>query len=82
MKYKFEQFNIEIIDPIIEVDLNTIRDMAIDKNLSVDVIFIVNSTRFGVIAENMPYELSWNDTDIQGMVENWLKQYEVWVTTK
>ncbi len=37
MKYQFPQFNVEIVDPTITIDLNTIQDKAIDKLLSVDV---------------------------------------------
>lgn len=77
MKLKFPQFNVEITNPTIEVDLNTIGDRAIDKLLSVDVILRTDSAKFGVRAEEMPYETTWNDSDIQLMVENWLEQFEV-----
>jgi hypothetical protein len=77
MRYKFEQFNIEIENPTVEIDLKTIRDNAIDKLLSVDVILTVNGLRFGVTAENMPYVDSWGDSEIEAMVNEWLKQYEI-----
>lgn len=77
MKYKFPQFNIEIENPTIEIDLNSIQDKAIDKLLSVSINLIANNVRFGVIAENMPYIEDWKDSDIDKMVENWLKQFEV-----
>lgn len=77
MRYKFEQFNVEIEPTEILVDLNTIRDKARDKQLSVDVIFVSNSGKFGVTAENMPYVDSWSDSDIETMVSKWLKQYEI-----
>lgn len=77
MKYKFEQFKIEIEPTSIEVDLNTIRDKAIDKQLSVDVVLISNSGKFGVTAENMPYVETWSDEDVYGMVVEWLKQFEI-----
>lgn len=77
MRYKFEQFNVEIEATSIEVDLNTIIDKAIDKQLSVDIVLISDSGKFGVTAENMPYVDSWSDEDIQAMVNEWLKQYEI-----
>jgi hypothetical protein len=77
MTYKFPQFNIEIKDPSILVSLNTIQDRALDKLLSVLVILTTDTAEFGVIAENMPYLDSWEDTDISSMVNTWLVQFEV-----
>lgn len=76
MKYKFPQFNVEIIDPVIEIDLNTIQDKAIEKLLSVSVLLSTDTAQFGVMAADMPYVDTWDDDDIPGMVDNWLKQYE------
>lgn len=76
MKYKFPQFNVEIIDPVIEIDLNTIQDKAIDKLLSVDVLLSTDTASFGVRAEDMPYVDTWEDDDIPTMVDNWLTQFE------
>ena len=77
MTYKFSQFNIEIIDPSLLVSLNTIQDRALDKLLSVFVILTTDTAEFGVIAENMPYVDTWEDSDIPDMVNIWLAQYEV-----
>jgi len=77
MTYKFPQFNIEIIDPSVLVSLNTIQDRALDKLLSVFVILTTDTAEFGVIAENMPYVNTWEDSDIPDMVNIWLAQYEV-----
>ena len=77
MKYKFENFNVELEPTSIEVDLNTIRDKAIDKQLSVDIVLICDGGKFGITAENMPYVDSWNDEDIEPMVNEWLKQFEI-----
>lgn len=76
MKYKFPQFNVEIVDPTITIDLNTIQDKAIDKLLSVDVILSTDTAQFGVIAQDMPYVDTWEDRDIPAMVDNWLIQFE------
>jgi len=77
MKYKFENFNVEIEPTSIEVDLNTIKDRAIDKQLSVDIVFICDGGKFGVTAENMHYLDSWSDEDVELMVNEWLKQFEL-----
>ena len=77
MTYKFPQFNVEIIDPSISINLNTISDKAIDKLLSVLVVLSTDTAQFGVIAEDMPYNVTWEDADIPGMVNIWLQQYEV-----
>jgi len=77
MNLKFPQFNVEINNPTIEVDLNTIGDRAIDRLLSVDVLLKTDTATFGVRAEGMPYETTWNDAGVQPMVESWLEQFEV-----
>lgn len=77
MTYKFEQFKVEISNPTISVDLDTIQDKAISKLLSVGVTLTTDSATFGVIAEDMPYADTWEDSDVEGMVLNWLTQFAV-----
>jgi hypothetical protein len=77
MKYKFEQFKVEIVNPTIAVNLNTIHDKAIDKLLSVDITLETDTATFGVTAQDMPYVDTWEDSEVQGMVNEWLKQFEV-----
>lgn len=77
MIYKFEQFKIEIVNPIVEVDLNTIQDKAIDQLLSVGIRLITDTAKFGVTALDMPYTETWEDSEVEGMVVEWLKQFEV-----
>jgi hypothetical protein len=77
MTYKFPQFQVEITDPTISINLNTISDKALDKLLSVDVLLTTASAQFGVRAEDMPYIDTWEDSDISDMVNIWLAQYEV-----
>lgn len=77
MTYKFPQFNIEIKDPSILISLNSIQDRAIDKLLSVLVVLTTDTAEFGVVAENMPYDPTWDDADIPSMVNTWLAQFEV-----
>jgi hypothetical protein len=75
--YKFEQFKVEIVNPTITIDLNTIQDKAIDKLLSIDILLTTDSATFGVNANDMPYEYSWDDDDIPMMVNKWIEQFEV-----
>ena len=77
MTYKFPQFQVEITDPAISINLNTISDKAIDKLLGVDVVLKTASAQFGVRAEDMPYTDTWDDADIPDMVNIWLAQYAV-----
>ena len=76
MKYKFPQFKVEIENPTISVDLDTIGDKAISKLLSVSVTLATDSASFGVTAEDMPYSDTWEDSDVEPMVLEWLKQFE------
>jgi hypothetical protein len=76
MKYKFPQFKVEIENPTISVDLDTIGDKAISKTLSVDILLTTDSAQFGVRAEDMPYTETWEDADVEPMVLEWLTQFE------
>jgi hypothetical protein len=75
--YKFPQFQVEITTDIMEVNLNTISDKAVDKLLSVDIKLIANDATFGLRAEDMPYVDTWEDTDVPNMVNNWLNQFAI-----
>ena len=77
MTYKFPQFQVEITDPAISINLNTITDKALDKLLGVDVLLTTASAQFGVRAEDMPYTETWDDADVPDMVNNWLAQFAV-----
>ena len=77
MTYKFPQFNVQIVNPTIAINLNTISDKAIDKLLGVFVLLITDSAEFGVRAEDMPYVDSWDDADVPDMVNIWLAQFAV-----
>ena len=77
MKLKFKQFNVEIIDPKVTVDLNTIQDKAIDKLLSVSVTLETDTAKFGLEAVDMPYVGTWEDSQVKGMVNEWLTQFKI-----
>jgi len=76
MKYKFPQFKVEIENPTITIDLDTIGDKAVSKTLSVDVLLTTKDASFGVRAEGMPYSEGWYDEDVKPMVIQWLTQFE------
>ena len=77
MTYLFPQFKVEISNPTISVNLNTIQDKAIDQLLSVDVLLTTDSATFGVTANDMPYSDTWEDSEVEAMVVKWLKQFEI-----
>ena len=77
MTYKFPQFKVQIVNPTIAINLNTISDKALDKLLSVDVLLTTDTAEFGVRAEDMPYAVTWDDDDIPAMVNIWLAQLAV-----
>jgi hypothetical protein len=77
MTYKFPQFNVEIENPTVTIDLNTIGDKAISKLLSVSITLTTDTAKFGLTAEDMPYINTWEDEEVEGMVLNWLVQFEV-----
>jgi hypothetical protein len=77
MTYKFPQFKVQIVNPTISVDLDTIQDKAISKLLSVSVTLATDSATFGVTAEDMPYTDTWEDSEVVEMVVDWLTQFEI-----
>lgn len=75
--YKFPQFNVEISEPVVSIDMNTIGDKAIDKLLAVNITLVVPGAKFGVRMEDMPYTDTWDDSDLFAMVETALEAFEV-----
>jgi len=73
--YKFPQFNVEIIDPTIEVI--TIHDTIAQKTCSVDVLLSTTTANFGVTLGGFTYVTDWNDKEVKiwTMVE--LTKYEI-----
>ena len=75
MRYKFPQFKVEITNPTVLIDLDTIQDKAVSKLLSVSIVLETETAKFGVIATDMPYIETWHDSDVEGMVNEWLNQF-------
>jgi hypothetical protein len=75
--YKFPQFKVEIVNPTITIDLNSIADKALDKLLAVDVLLTTDTASFGVRAEDMPYVNTWEDSEVEEMVDKWLSKFKI-----
>lgn len=66
--YKFSQFNVEIIDPIVTV--TKVTDNILDRICGADVILTTPSTIFGVTFYGFTYTDDWNDADIEAWVND------------
>ena len=70
MNYTFEQFNTQIYNPRIEIDMTRIMDNTIDKKLTIPIVLVTENARFGVELNEIIYVNNWNDSDIESLVMN------------
>jgi len=75
MTYKFEQFNVEITNPTIEV-VNVI-DNINTKVCNVDILLTTDTAEFGVTLNGFTYSLTWDDADVVNWVGIELQKYVV-----
>lgn len=75
MTYKFEQFNVEITNPIVEV-VNVI-DNINTKTCNVDVLLTTDTAEFGVTLNGFTYSETWDDADVINWVGFELQNYVV-----
>lgn len=75
MKYKFENWNIEIVDPIKQV-VNVIDNIE-NKTCNVDLLLTTDTAQFGITLNGFTYSLTWDDQDIRYWVAIELQKYEV-----
>lgn len=75
MTYKFEQFNVEIINPTVEV-INVI-DNINTKICNVDVLLTTDTAKFGVTLDGFTYLETWDDADVVNWVGVELQKYAV-----
>ena len=75
MTYKFEQFNIEIVNPTIEVQ--AVNDNIKSKSCAVDLLLTTDSAKFGIQLNGFTYAETWEDEDVYLWVQNELKKYEI-----
>lgn len=74
--YKFEQFNVEIVNPT--VIITTVIDDIINKTCTANVLLTTTSANFGVDFSGYTYASDWNDQDIIDWVNNVeLPKYQV-----
>jgi hypothetical protein len=75
MTYKFEQFNVEIINPTVEV-VNVI-DNINTKVCNVDILLTTDTAQFGLTLNGFTYEETWDDADVINWVGIELQNYVV-----
>ena len=75
MTYKFENWNIEIVDPIKQV-VNVIDNIE-NKTCNVDLLLTTDTAQFGVTLSGFTYEETWTDQDVRDWVAIELEKYEV-----
>jgi hypothetical protein len=73
--YKFPQFNVEIINPTIEVV--NVADAIKAKTCSVDVLLSTPQSYFGVTLEGFTYVSDWNDAEVEVWTMVELSKYEI-----
>lgn len=78
MTYKFPQFNLEIVNPTIEVD-KVVNDLNPDTmTLTANVVLVVDSARFGVgLTDVTVTDLNYNYDQLCERVLAKLKDYEI-----
>ena len=77
-KYKFPQFNIEIIDPAIQVNpiVNDLNPNAM--TLTANVILETDTAKFGVQLTDVPVnDLNYNYDELVARVTTKLQEYEI-----
>ena len=53
MKYKFNQFNVEIDNPIVSANEDTIQLQVSKNTIAVDVLLETDTAKFGVLLEDI-----------------------------
>lgn len=74
-KYKFEQFQVEIENPFLNIVAVT--DNIQEKTCDVNILLTTDTAKFGVTLSGFTYETTWEDSDVYAWVLEDLKQYEV-----
>ena len=75
MTYKFPQFNVEIVDPTVEVLV--IHDTIAKRTCSVDVLLTTETANFGITLDGFTYVSDWNDEEVELWTLTELSKYEV-----
>ena len=77
--YKFEQFNVEIVDPTVWADEDTIQLQVSKNTISVNIVLTTDNAKFGVLLEdisvqNLNYE---GYVNLIARILNKLRDFEV-----
>jgi hypothetical protein len=77
--YKFEQFNIEIVNPTIEINPVVKEVNPINMSISVDIVLVTpNGSKFGVnLSDVLVENLNYDAATLEERVMNKLEQYIV-----
>lgn len=75
IQYKFPQFQVEIVNPTVTVDMTQITDNTVQKELTVSVLLETDTAKFGVSLDAVKYEEVWYDADVYDLVINRLKDF-------
>ena len=75
MTYKFENWNVEIVDPLKQV-VNVIDNIE-NKTCNVDLLLTTDTAQFGVTLNGFTYEETWDDQEVRDWVAIELQKYEV-----
>ena len=74
--YKFPQFNVEIVNPTVTVEI--VHDFIQQKICNVEVLLSTPTANFGITFLGYTYTTDWNDQDIIDWVNNVeLPKYEI-----
>ena len=78
-KYKFEQFKVEITNPTVSANEDTIQLQVSKSTISVDVLLKTKDAKFGVLLDDIQVEnLSYESYDnLMVRVNERLKDFEV-----
>ena len=73
--YRFEQFNVDITNP--QVEVVNVSDSIQDKTCNVSIVLTTDTAKFGVDLSGFTYVDSWEDVDIISWVNSELVQFEI-----
>ena len=74
-KYKFEQFNVEIVDPIIIMTM--VHDNVLNHTCSVDLDLTADGAKFGINLPGFTYSADWSDDEVRIWAFTELQKFEV-----
>jgi len=77
MKYKFDQFDAEIENPTIEINITSINLNAERLKLSVDVALIVDNATMVVNLDEIPFNFPFDIDTLETKVTQRLTDYEI-----